>query len=200
MKQPDWEKAQAYVLNRLANGLSPDLTYHGLHHTRDDVLPAVERLANLSGLGKEDTLILKTAALFHDIGYLEQYDHNEPVGACIAVETLPGFGFCPQQIQVIEQLILATQVPQCPHNHLEQIICDADMDSLGRDDFLITSHNLWLERLAHYNVPIPQKEWYLGQLHFLLTHTYFTDFARSLREAGKQKNIQELRKLLKSLE
>ena len=72
MNQVDWQGVKAYVLGRLENELSPKLTYHGLHHTRDDVLPAAIRLAKLVNLSHADTLLLKTAALFHDTGFMEE--------------------------------------------------------------------------------------------------------------------------------
>lgn len=50
MNQPDWERTKEYILARLSKELAPDLTYHGVHHTRDDVLPAAERLAAESKL------------------------------------------------------------------------------------------------------------------------------------------------------
>jgi uncharacterized protein len=47
MHQPDFERAKQYALERLEQDLSPALTYHCLTHTRDDVMPAAERLAAL---------------------------------------------------------------------------------------------------------------------------------------------------------
>ncbi|MBD3307797.1 phosphohydrolase, partial [candidate division KSB3 bacterium] len=76
MDKADFEKAEAYVLTRLGEELPNDLPYHGIHHTRDDVLPAAERLAMLAGLNGDHFLVLRTAALYHDIGYVEQYAHN----------------------------------------------------------------------------------------------------------------------------
>lgn len=40
---------------------------------------------------------------------------------------------------------MATKIPQSPNNLLEQIICDADPDYLGRDDFWKISNNLYHE-------------------------------------------------------
>jgi len=197
--KPDWEGVKAYVLARLERGLSPDLHYHNIQHTRDDVLPAVERLAALAGVDEADLLLLRTAALYHDTGYLEQYANNESVGAHIAQETLPDFGYSPDQISTVAQLILATNMPQMPGNFLEALICDADLDSLGREDYLVTSHNLYAE-LGAYGAQITLETWYLRQLNFLSSHTYFTDVARDLRNAGKQENILLLRNLLAALE
>ena len=41
----------------------------------------------------EDILLLKTAALFHDVGFIEKYDHNEKIGARFAKELMPKYGF-----------------------------------------------------------------------------------------------------------
>lgn len=195
MKRSDFERAKQYVLGRLEKELPPDLYYHGIHHTRDDVLPAVERLARLEKLSAEETLLLRTAALYHDTGYIEDYYNNEEIGLRIAYETLPYFSYSPADIEIIGRIIMVTRLPQCPQNLLEQIICDADMDSLGRKDFFIVSHRLRLE-LTVYEGPVSLLDWYPRQLKFLEAHHYFTAGARHLREAGKQNNIREIKQLL----
>ena len=63
MSEPDFKQAWDYVLRRLSQELPANLYYHGIHHTRDDVVPAAIRLANLADLSEKDMLILKTAAL-----------------------------------------------------------------------------------------------------------------------------------------
>jgi uncharacterized protein len=198
MIQPDWEGVKQHILGRLSRELAPDLAYHGVHHTRDDVLPAAERLATLSDLDSERSLLLRTAALFHDVGYLERYLDNEPIAVRIAQETLPRFAFSDRQIELIGEMILATRLPHSPNSFLQALICDADLDSLGRRDFLQTSHNLRRELAAHGEV-LNLMEWYERQLGFLRNHTYFTPAARSLRNAGKHDNIQKLRRRLRRM-
>ncbi|MBN1890093.1 MAG: hypothetical protein JW850_19000 [Thermoflexales bacterium] len=198
MNTPDWEGAERHAL-KLLEGLPPGLAYHGIHHTRDDALPSAHRLAEMSGVEGEGLILLRTAVLYHDTGYLEQYFRNEPIGARIAAETLPAFGFSPSQIQAIRGIIMATQLPQSPHTFLEELICDADLDSLGRDDYFVTAHNL-RDELEGHGVPLTMQEWYERQIQFLTSHSYFTAAARSLRDAGKQKNIQELERRLRAME
>jgi len=60
----------------LKKGLSKDLIYHSLDHTLD-VLKAVERLALLEGVTDEALFLLKTAAIFHDAGFIEKYENDE---------------------------------------------------------------------------------------------------------------------------
>jgi len=191
--KPDFEGAKSYILGRLEKELSQNLFYHGVHHTRDDVLLAFERLSEIEGVSEEDLLLGKTAALYHDVGYLEQYAKNEPIGVRIARETLPGFGYAPNQIERVGEVIMATQLQmvdgkliQIPDKKdlLQMIMCDADLDSLGRPDFYITGENL------------SPAQWFPVQLAFQESHSYFTNAAHRLRNEGKQKNIRELLELL----
>ena len=199
MSQIDWSGAKAYVLERLKKELSPKLIYHRLEHTLNDVLPASERLAGLAGLNDAEALLLKTAALYHDIGFVEQYTQNEEIAVRIAAETLPNFGYTPDQIQRIGEVIMATRLPQNPQDFLGELICDADLDSLGRPDFIKTSHGLLHELQAH-GAEITLVDWYQTQLDFLYNHRYFSKVARDLRRAGKQSNIQLLEKRLQELQ
>ena len=47
MSTPDFERAKHYAFERLEHNLPPNLMYHSPAHTREDVLPAAERLAAL---------------------------------------------------------------------------------------------------------------------------------------------------------
>jgi len=194
---PDFERAKQYALTRLANELSPNLLYHSLWHTRDDVLPAAERLAALEGVTGEDLLLLRTAACFHDIGCIVQRPDHEAIGARMAAEALPAFGYTPERLRVIEGLIMATKLPQTPHTRLEEIMADADLDALGREDFFTRNAALRAEWLAQ-GQPMTDEAWHSNQLNFLWGHHYFTFAARQLRDAQKQKNMAALIELLAS--
>ncbi len=195
MGQFDFNGAGEYALEILQERLSPILLYHGIHHTRDDVLPSAERLAALAGVMGEDLLLLRTAALYHDVGYVQQYFKNEPIAVQWVQQVLPDFGYTPAQIEVVASLILATQMPQAPHTFLEELLCDADLDSLGREDFLRTSLDLRAE-LATQGISRDLPTWYTSQLNFLEAHGYYTEAAHLLRDAGKAANIALLKALL----
>ncbi|MCL4869661.1 MAG: HD domain-containing protein [Anaerolineae bacterium] len=186
--EPDFAQAIEYALQRLATELPPYLTYHNLWHTQEDVLPAAVRLARLTGIPEADIDLLRVAAAYHDIGYLYVVQEHEMVGASIAAQLLPDFGFSWPQIERVINLIMATRIPQTPDNLLEQCLADADLDALGRDDFLQRSEALRLETAA-LGQPFDLLAWDARQLGFLQTHHYFTAAARSLREATKQKHI-----------
>lgn len=195
MTKPDFDAAKSYAFELLATKLPPTLRYHTPEHTCDDVLPAVERLAKGEKVDGDALLCLQTAACFHDVGHIERSHNHEEIGVRIAARVLPRFGYTTAQITQICRLILATKVPQQPHSQLEQIIVDADMDSLGRDDFLATSLAL-REELALKGQHFSDAAWYERQIAFLQAHRYFTATAQRLRNPGKQRNINLLRELL----
>ncbi len=195
MTQPDFAGAQQHALGRLAQELAPDLFFHSLAHTRDDVLPAVERLAPMEGVEGTALQLLRTAACYHDIGFIERRIDHEFVSVRIATETLPQFGFLPEQIEVIGGIIMATRLPQSPHNLLEELMADADLDSLGRSDFFSRSDALRAE-LAAYGSHSSDEQWYSRLLQLLQEHRYFTNAARTLHSAQKQENIAAATRLL----
>jgi uncharacterized protein len=191
----DWAAARQYALSLLERELSPDLTYHNLWHTCEDVLPAAQRLAALLGVGEDETRLLEIAAAYHDLGYTAQRHEHERLGAEIAERVLPGFGFSPAQVVAVQGMIMATQLPQSPHTLLEQILADADLDVLGREDFFGRNEDLRAE-LVSSGLNIDLERWYTTQLQILESHHYWTAAARSLRDAGKQRNILALRQRL----
>lgn len=188
----DFKGAKQYALSRLYNELSPNHYYHHVSHTLD-VCKAVNDIAIEEGVSDEELMLLKTAAYFHDLGFVKQYFNNEPIAAEIARDILPQFGYTERQIEIIAQLILATKVPQEPHNHLEKIICDADLDYLGRDDFYEISQSLLKEWQA-YGLVETEEEFNQKQVSFFNAHHYFTNTAIKKRKNLKQKHLTELKK------
>ncbi|HUE97982.1 MAG TPA: HD domain-containing protein [Anaerolineales bacterium] len=194
----NFEKAKQYALQRLETELSSGLFYHDLMHTTNDVVPATEKLAKGEGIKGESLDLLLTAAWFHDLGFIEGRAGHEAMGARIASEVLPGLGFRNEQIQTIRNLIIATVLPQSPQTILDQIMADADLDVLGRDDFMLRNGNLRRE-LAAFGQEFTDLQWFSDQLRFLETHAYFTASARALRDAGKAKNVAALKKKLEEI-
>lgn len=193
----DYEKAIAYALRRLENELDPVLTYHSAAHTRDDVMVAVEVFAEHEQISAGDLVLLRTAAAFHDLGYVEQRDgrDHEKRSILIARKVLPDYGYTNEHIDKISGMIMATKVPQQPSTLLEALIVDADLDSLGRPDYFIVSNRLRRE-LLYFGTEYTDTEWYRWQLDFLSSHQYFTAIARKLRDAGKASNIEAVGEIL----
>ena len=181
-----FEKAKAFILEKLERELPPHLTYHDIRHILD-VYQASINYAALEGVSEEDTILLKTASLFHDSGFIVQAENHEAISCQIAKENLLQFDFNHEQIQKIKGMIMATKIPQTPTNHLEEILADADLDYLGRDDFEEISERLFQElKLSNRN------DWNKIQISFFEKHKYFTKSAKELRNAKKQENLQRI--------
>jgi uncharacterized protein len=191
---PDYVSGITCALQMLRTQLPAQFSYHCAEHTELDVIPAVIRLAELSGVSARECLQLQVAAAFHDLGYIQSTVDHEAIGIRRMYELLPGFGFAIREIDTLAALVQATRMPQSPRSRLEAILADADLDSLGRDDFLNMSEALWRERVALGDA-ISWSRWLQLQLQFLQTHRYFTAEAQALRDAGKQRNIELLRQL-----
>lgn len=191
MPDPDFAGAAAYALARLQAELAPLYTYHNLAHTRDEVIPAVARLAAREGVRRADRRLLHTAACFHDLGFIQSPHDHEATSARLAAALLPGFGFTPPQVAAIAGMILATRLPQQPQTLLEAILADADLDVLGRADFPARNAALRAE-VAALGAPPSDAAWYCGQWRFLAGHHYFTASARALRDTQKLVHLRAL--------
>jgi len=186
--------AENFIRRKLKRNLPPQLTYHGFHHT-EDVLNAVLQIATAENIAAEDIQLLRIAALFHDSGFTELYKHHEEKGCEIARENLPLFGFTEKDIDRICGMIMATKIPQRPLNKMEEILCDADLDYLGRDDFYTISRTL-MEELIIYDVLKNEQRWDEMQVKFLGAHHYFTDYSKRERAPQKQQYLEALKKKL----
>jgi len=193
---PDYGQAIEHALDRLRSELPPTLFYHCAWHTEHDVLPAARRLGHLAGVTQTEQGLLEVSAAYHDIGQIHISYGHEAISVEIMAEALPRFGFSPQDIERVAEMIMATRMPQSPKNELERLLADADMDGLGRTDFLDTSKALWRENAALGRTQ-SWAQWLETQLRFLRLHHYFTAPARALREDGKQHNIAMLEDLIR---
>lgn len=190
----DLDAAKLFVLKKLRRELSEDLTYHSVEHTLD-VMQAVRRLGEMEGLQSVQIDLLETAALMHDTGFTKVYNGHEKVSMQITEEVLPQFGYSQADIELVVDLIKTTELPQNPLNDMQEILADADLDYIGRDDMFIIGQRLYDEWSRHGRI-YSLREWNEQQINFLKGHRFFTKSANKLRKAKKQENIRKLEMLL----
>ncbi|MBL7774519.1 MAG: HD domain-containing protein [Saprospiraceae bacterium] len=191
----DYRAAKHYILAKLRKELSDQLHYHGLHHTLD-VLRVAKSLCETEGVSGKDVKLVKTAALFHDAGFVKnKHAGHEYEGCLMARDVLPGFNYSPDDIEAICGMIMATKIPQSPTNVLEEILCDADLDYLGRPDFYTIGETLFLE-LNAYQLIQGEEAWNRLQVNFLTAHRFHTRSNISLREPIKQQHLEGLKNLV----
>ena len=185
---------QEIILDKLEKELPDYLFYHNVKHTVD-VTTEVELIGWGESCSDEEILLLKTAGLFHDAGHTVAYDNHEFYGTVMVREILPKYNYTQAQIDRICEIIMATKLPPRPTNLLEEIICDSDLDYLGRSDFIPVSNTLY-EELKAQNKIGELNDWNKLQVKFITGHQYFTNTARSLREVNKQLQIERIQSLI----
>jgi len=187
---------QELFLDRLERELPRNLYYHNVKHTID-VVTEVELIGWAESLNEEEVLLLKLAALFHDGGHIISYREHEFYSSQIAREILQSYNYSNEQIETVCRLIMATRFPPEPSGTMEMVICDSDLDYLGRGDFIPVSNALYQE-LKDRDMIDSFDNWNKLQLDFIKKHQYYTKTARNLREVNKLSQIDRLKRLLHS--
>ncbi|MFN0031365.1 MAG: HD domain-containing protein [Flavobacteriales bacterium] len=184
------------VCTKLLHEISPLYKYHSLRHTLD-VIETSMWIGQAECISEEEQNILKVAALFHDSGYLRTRRNHEEASCEIFREYIAGTDFPVEKVPLIEGCIMATKIPQQPNNHLDRIICDADLDYLGRDDFFQIGELLYEEMMGCTEIN-SREQWDNIQIKFLESQTYQTDYCRKMRQVVMEENLQVLKERYKA--
>ena len=195
----DFAGAREYIIGRMRKELNPSLTYHTIEHTLDMHHAAI-RLMEMEHFDDEhERMLIETAAIYHDAGMMVSYNDHETQSVLIAGEILPTFGYTLDEIDEVAGLILVTKLPQMPVTLPEKILCDADLDSLGRTDFFLESFKLQLEWKLNGIHQTTLEEWLRFEVKFFSGHEYFTKSGKALRQEQKMKNLLEITSILERL-
>jgi uncharacterized protein len=178
-----FEEATTRILKILKEQLPAHLHYHSIGHVHD-VYDAASRIGTAEGLNDTDLRLLLTAVCYHDAGFLRSAAEHEVQSCQMVREDLSTYGYSEAQIDLICGMIMATRLPQRPANLMEQIICDADLDYLGRPDFFEIGDRLYLE-LLNSGLVKNEREWNRLQAGFLEKHRYFTATSLAMRNPQK---------------
>jgi HD superfamily phosphodiesterase len=191
----EFSDAKDYIVEKLVRELPRNLYYHGAHHTLD-VVKSLNSICRSEGVYGEDYILLLTAAYFHDAGYIYKYEQNEEIGVKMARKSLPEFGYSPEQIDIIGNIIMATSSRIEPVTPLEKIMCDADHDYFGRHDYNKIAVSLRKELMV-YSREFEDKEWLAHQIKYLEEkHKYYSPTAIKTREPKKRIQLQKLKAIL----
>jgi len=172
------------VENMLKRQLSPNYCFHDFEHTIY-VVEKVGEIARHQHCTPYETDLLLVAALWHDTGYISSQDDHENESCRLAGQFLPDFGYSPEDIGAICDLIKATKVPHAPKSKLEEIIADADLAYLGTDLATERAQKLY-DEIRAFNPLLTKKQWDAMQIGFLREHVYFTRYCKDNYEKPKQ--------------
>ena len=169
-----------------------EMYYHHYEHA----LSVMERslyLGTMEGCDEQEIEMLIIASLFHDTGFVIQYDNNEIFWAKIAKNYLRTMLYPDDKIKIIQNIILATAPATGPTTLLEKIIKDADMDNLWREDFFDISEKLKRERETIKNIKIKDPEWHHAALDVLSKHNFYTQTQVLERNEKLAENTRKLK-------
>ena len=187
----NWDALYTDVMGCLKEKLSPKLTYHHWKHT-EHVVEMAEFIGQKEHCTEEEIILIKTAALFHDAGFVNPItDNHEDESIRFAQKRLPEYGYTKNEIEQIVGMINATKIPQNPQNKLERILADADLEYLGTENFIYIGNKLYQE-LKHENPNMNIEEWNEIQIKFLQSHVYHTHYCLHHRVEKKEQNLQML--------
>ena len=175
-QQMQYDLVYSFLIKKLETELPPFLHYHNSEHTKE-VIEGAEKLAKKENISGDDLTILKTAALFHDTGFLETYSDHEEISCEMARKWLPDYGYGKKEIDEICRLIMATKLPQQPKDKLAEILCDADLYYMGTDRYFIGAEKLYKE-LHQAGFVKDRDEWRKEEIRFVEGQHYFTKTAQ----------------------
>jgi len=197
------KKVDQYIRALFKDELPGGIKYHDANHTLHPdrgVVAVASRIAISENISEHDRELLIAAAYFHDTGYIREYDKNEPIAARMAGRILKLIGYKPNEIEKIQKMILSTDLAREPKTHVEKILCDADLDHFGREDFFKLDGKIRQGRRARGIDVSDDLKWYKGTLEIITKHQYYTESQKKWREEQKQKNISRLLNKLENLE
>ena len=193
----------------LLDQLGHSLIYHRKAHTTDYILPGALKIAESEAFSIEDRFLVGIAAVFHDTGFIRQYNANEPIGAEFSEKHMRSSrnAYTEEHIQHVKYAIENTDIinPQPPQSKYAEVIIDADLSYFGSpsfDGFFQWNEDLKFEHRIHLESPLHEvslndKLWGERALEFISLHDWFTDGAIKLFEQAKQRNLASLKEYYK---
>ena len=182
---------------KLRTELPENCYYHSADHTMD-VLEQVGVVGEAQGLNEHELAIVRVAALFHDVGFVVGRKNHEAESCGIFRDYALGYELSFENMRMIEGCILATKIPQSPSNLLESVLCDADLDYLGRDDFGRISDLLFRELIACGEIQT-RNQWNEVQVRFLTNHAYHTHYSKTERTERLIVNLENVKSQIEGL-
>ncbi|MFA5777877.1 MAG: HD domain-containing protein [Candidatus Paceibacterota bacterium] len=182
----------------LLDSLPKNLKYHDKGHTLD-VMKETILFALADELDRKTIELQTIAAAWHDVGYLKEYNNNEPIAVEMFQKSKAFQTLSTEEKAEIIANILDTQIIMKDDKLflLKQrsklgYILDGDVSSFGREDFFEKRMEIAEELgLDLSNVEI-KKKFYASGINLLRNHEWKTESAKKLRQAQKEINLRKL--------
>ena len=189
---------QEQAIRFLHTHLDKSFYYHNAEHTRNVCLAIEEFTAADASWAADQLEALQLAAVFHDFGYLAANADNEALALPYIRQWGTKFQFSDDLIMQAHELIMETCYPYHPVTPAGKLLCDADIEYIGRADFAAQA-DLFRQELAAQGVVYSELQWWQLELQFLLDNHFFTEVCRARRGEGRLANIAWVRRQLQRL-
>lgn len=194
------QKVEEHIFQIHKDTLSHQYTYHNFNHTLR-VVNGLEEILKKVTVNDREANILRYAAWFHDIGYINSWEEHEERGAQMAQTFLLDNGVDLNDVLIVMQLIRATKLDYVPENNLECILKDADFAHFSDDNYIEVS-DLLRKEIEHFcNKTFTDIEWHEQNRDIMLyKHRYYTTYAQQKWQPNKQKNLLSILSKIDKLE
>ena len=190
------DQGKAYVLDILKTRLPEEYVFHSTDHTLE-VLMNSQIIGRESGFSQAELNCLALAAIFHDVGYVKQYDDHERISAEIAREFLQAADLDQELISQIERAIMATKVPQSPTDEISRALCDADLMHLIHRNYFERIEKMRLEWKLTGKSILNEEEFHQQSIRFFENHHYHTQYGKEILAARKSHTLDLIRAKIK---
>lgn len=182
---------EKFATRLLKRALPEQLAYHNYRHTVE-VVAAAKEIGRQSQLTEDEIGLVQIAAWLHDLGHIRNYTDHETESQLIALELLCMAGMPETETLLILGCIGATRMPQDPRNHLEAVLCDADLAHLAESCFIERSELLREEWETILGRSYTNEAWMEQNLDFITHHRYHTPYGKTVLRQLKAQNICRL--------
>jgi len=189
----------------ILDGLPENLKYHDKSHTVD-VLKETILLCLADNVGEDILRQQCISAAWHDTGYIERYNENEPIAVELFRKSEAYKNLDEEARNEIEANILDTQmvmVDGVPHILQKRssfaYVLDADVGNFGREDYWDKRLKVAEELNLDLNDPKINKLFTKFAIDLMINHEWKTEAAKKLRQGQKDKNIEMLRVMLSKI-
>jgi len=182
----------------LLDTLPENLRYHDKNHTLDVIHEAI-LFAVEDEVSDEVVIQQAIAAAWHDVGYIKQYENNEPVAIELFKLSKAAGNMTAEDIAETianisdTQMVMKDGVPHLIMQHSTHgYLLDADLSNFGRDDFGEKRLKVAEELRIDLENPVIKKKFFEFALALLRNHEWKTESARRLRQEKKEENIRRV--------
>ncbi|MDY6940801.1 MAG: N-methyl-D-aspartate receptor NMDAR2C subunit [Cyanobacteriota bacterium] len=171
----------------------PERHYHTLQHL-DECLEKLDwAIAESRDLNSDCFNLIEVALWYHDAIYQPRAKNNEQKSAEWATRFLSESGLNPNDVQLIQSLILATEHRLTPVEMMHQLMVDIDLSILGAEvdrfqeyDRQIRQEYAWVPRSSYREKRKEVLSFFLSKPRIYATDLFYRKFEKRARKNLKR--------------